>query len=74
MQGLVKAKAVEIRHPEVAQNNIVVVLQCHFEASPAIGSRVDAVTLPSEDLAQSIENLRFVFDDQDAQTLRRSPI
>src|SRR5262245_53753401 len=74
LQGLVKAKAVEIWHSEIAQNHIVVVLQSHFEASPAIGSRVDPVTLAHEDLAQCIENLRLVLDDQDAQALARSPL
>src|SRR6186997_3586348 len=71
LQSLVQAEAVEMWHPDVAQNDIVVMLQCHFESLPTIDSRIDSVTLPNEDFAQCIENLRLVFDDQDAQTLRR---
>src|SRR5689334_16237554 len=69
LQSLVEAEAVEIWHPDVAQNDIVVMLQRHFESLPTIDSSIDPVALPNEDLAQCIENLRLVFDDQDREAL-----
>src|SRR5262245_33732715 len=74
LQSLIESQAVERRHSEVAKNDIVVMLQRHFEASPAIGRRVDAMTLPKEYLSQRVEDLRLVLDDQNSQAPRGLPL
>src|SRR5262245_4891682 len=74
LQGVVQADPVKTRHPNVAQNNIILAVQSPLEPSLTIDGRVNHMALPDKDFPQRVDDFGLVIDNEDVQTLQRSPL